>query len=340
MKRFIVFLLALGLCAGIAPAQYFGSLSIPNEPGSILVFPLVDNTDGKQTIIELTNGGPAGAWLHGYFIVSRPGEVDDDGHPLFMKKNYVIHVTPGEPFYWNTSLEYNRRDREGILTRLPSYDGHVGFAFFWAVDDPFRKLEVSYNFLRGDAIVLDGPRAFQYNALPHQGLDVIPDYILNLDGIEYSGAPSIIGTEAFAPGIISTGALVVCSIDIDFVNSIQPAFDINMDVVNQNEAPQSRHLDFYQFEIYDFAEDLQVSLEDIFTAKWQLEAIAMRPMWAIVYQYADQALGGIAVGNNVWQPSLQNTKDEDEDRVRLRNGFYGAPRVVLPGATFPGPSTD
>lgn len=321
MKRIVFAVMALVLLAGIAQAQVL----IPDQEGSLLVWPLVDNTGTKTTIIEITNNGESGVWLQGFMIVQRVGATD------FVKKDFYIHLTPKEPFYWNTSTAYNRTDAEGVLSQVQAFDDYIGFCFVWAVNNRFQKQEILWNFLRGDAIVLNGNNAFEYNAIPHQALTVTPDRVLNLDGVEYTMACSQIMTEGFAAGVVTKGALAVCSLNIDFIRSIQPRFDINIDVVNQNEVPQSRHLDFYQFKVFDAATDLQFTLDEVFTAKWQAAIMATQPMWAIYYQQ----VGPYGIGKNVWQ--LPTSAVATADRDGLFPFVMEPVSVILPQVSQPSP---
>jgi hypothetical protein len=131
---------------------------------------------------------------------------------------------------------------------------------------------------------------------------------LNLDGDEYTMAPSQIIVEGWAGrmiarptepprGVVDSGTLAMCSLDIDFVLSLQPEFVINLDVWNQNEVLQSRHLRFYQFEAYDLFDDLQLGMANIFTPKWQLGTVCIRPLWAVYVQYQ----GEFGMAQNAWQ---------------------------------------
>jgi hypothetical protein len=282
--------MGLALCAGFAQAQQVNNL---NEQGSLLVFPLIDNTQGKSTIIEVTNRGNLGVWLQGFMIVRKPGDKECD----FVKKDFYLHLTAQEPLYWNTSGPYNRRDADGVLSQVQSFAGYEGFCFVWAIDSNLTKDEIEWNFLKGDGLLIDGARAMQYNAIPHQGLDVVGNRVLNLNGREYTAAPSQIMVEGFAVGVVDGGYLAIASLCIDFVESIQPEMDINIDVWNQEEVGQSRHVDFCQWKKYDLDADLQVGIEDIFTAKYQLATTATGPIWAVFYQY----LGSYGAGGNVWQ---------------------------------------
>jgi len=71
---------------------------IPNEAGSLLVFPLIDNI-GAQTIIEIVNRGNEDVWLEGIMVVSPTGV-----QGTFIKQDFMIHLTAKEPFL----LEYEQ----------------------------------------------------------------------------------------------------------------------------------------------------------------------------------------------------------------------------------------
>ena len=174
-----------------------------------------------------------------------------------------------------------------------------GFMFVWAIDSDKTQKEICWNQLKGDVIVRDRVRSFQYNAIPHQCSDVLPDRVLNLDGVEYCMAPSQIMVEGFAEhGRMGLGGtLAVCNLDIDFINSIQPESDINIEVWNQNEVAQSRHLEFATFEQYGLTDDLQLEIEKIFTGKFQFATTCTHPLWAVFYQTLGKGCGVAMFGN-------------------------------------------
>jgi hypothetical protein len=284
-----------------------------NEPGSLLVFPLIQNTDGASTIIEITNRAAVGVWLQGYFV-GHNGSTDPS-KCKFEKKNFYIHLTQKEVWWWDTGKPFDRTDADGITTQIQSFNHRKGFIFVWAIDSDKTQLEIDHDYLKGDALWYRrcnqteastdclSDYAFQYNAIPHQMIAANPDRVLDLDGLEYTMATSQILTEGFAEdwprGM--RGTLVVCSLDIDFILSKQPSFDINFEVWNQNEVPQSRHLDFCQFQQYDLTDDLQLSIYEIFTPKWQMATSSTDAMWAVFFQYILRANPGFAWGGNVWQ---------------------------------------
>ena len=98
------------------------------------------------------------------------------------------------------------------------------------------------------------------------------------------------------PGL--SGKWTVCSIDLDLLRPNEIAFAINLDVWNQYEVYQSRHVPFYLFKQFDLADDLQLDIDNIFTPKWHFTASAPQPIWSIFYQ----TIGSSAWGANVWQP--------------------------------------
>jgi len=286
----ISFFMVLGLCAGYAGAQQVNNL---NEPGSLLVFPLMDNIN-YSTIIEIANRAATDVWLEGYVIAHTAADPT-----AFVKKDFIIHVTQKEPFLWFTNRPYSRTDAHGVMTQIPSFAGYKGFVFVFAIDDDKNKKEIQWNFLKGDALLYGGSQAFQYNAIPSQRLTTaVGDRVLNLDGVEYTRSTSQIMFEGFASGYSGiSGILAVCNLDIDFIQSIQPQFDINFECWNQNEVAGSRHKAFKQFAQYSLYPDLNLGIAQVFTPKFQCATTSTHPLWAIFYQW----VGNLAWGGNVWQ---------------------------------------
>ena len=171
--------------------------------------------------------------------------------------------------------------------------------FVWAIDSNVSQLEIDWDFLKGDCLIYTSPQAFQYNAIPHQAVSINPNRELDLDGVEYCYIPSQIMFEGFAAGFSGIeGTLAVCSLDIDFILSIQPEFNVNFGVWNQDEVNQSRHLHFYQFVQYDVRDDLDFDIGSIFTPKWHAAMTASgNSLWAVFFQ----GVGNLLWGGNVWQ---------------------------------------
>jgi hypothetical protein len=173
LKMFLALMFIIGLCAGVANAQ----VSQLNVPGSLLVFPLIDNINGI-TYVDLVNRADTDVWLQGFIIAHDEGDV-------YHKKDFNIKLTHNQPLFWNTAQPLRHED--GFVQ---AFAGRKGYLVIWAIDDPNSQLEIAHDYLKGDAIFVNngiGGRAFRYNAIPHQSIAITGDRVLNLDGAEYHG---------------------------------------------------------------------------------------------------------------------------------------------------------
>lgn len=274
---FLILLLVVALAAPGAQGQTCRL----NEPGSLLVYPLIDNIDGT-TIIKLANLGGSDVWLHGMVITHPPGMPTS-----FTKTNIAIHLTQHEPFWWNTSVPYDRTDVHGVTTQIPAFADRRGFIYVWAVSNGLTGAELAWNHLVGEALIVTGGSAVQYDPIPHQAITVTGNRRLELDGTEYARPSDTVIFKGFAGNLIPglTAKWAVCSLDIDMLGSIQPDFDINLNVWNQDEIYQSRHLHLYQFQVYDLNIDLQLDIGSVFTAEWTFVTSSDKPIWSVlIYQ--------------------------------------------------------
>jgi hypothetical protein len=285
MRRFICALvvgLTFALAASLshAAARPVNNL---NEPGSLLAYPLI-------TIINIANTGADPAVLECYMVTQGvDGTIDE-------KKDFVVKLTGKEKFVWMSSQPYNQRGNQ-----IQGFAGRKGYMFCYAIDNVHDQLEIGYDFLKGDATLLNPHMgvAFNYNAIPHQTGEVLGDRILRLDGNEYTMATSQIMFEGLAevPCCIG-GILAVASPGIDFVDSMQPEFDINLFCWNEVETKFSRHVPFKDFAQYDLTRDLQLDIRSLFMLGWHCATTSTNPLWAVFHQ----SLGGIyGWGGNVFQ---------------------------------------
>ncbi len=286
--------------------------SFPNWPGSLLAYPLIDNIHGT-TIFNIANTHVDESVFVECYIITHgiDGTIDE-------KKDFVIKLTPKEKFVWITSNPYDQRGNQ-----IQGFDNRKGYMFCFAIDNPYDQREITFNYLKGDATVLNfgSASAFNYNAIPHQRLagllsmldggpssdtvelrvcetEVEGDRRLELNGCEYTAATTQIMFEGLAeiPGAIS-GTLAVASPGVDFVESKQPAFDINVYCWNEVETKFSRHLKFKDFAQYDLTKDLQLDIYSIFTLGWQCATTSTEPLWAVLHQNLGTVFGW---GGNVF----------------------------------------
>jgi hypothetical protein len=279
LKMFLALMFIIGLCAGVANAQ----VSQLNVPGSLLVFPLIDNINGV-TYVDLVNRAYTDVWLQGFIIAH-------DAEDVYHKKDFNIKLTHNQPLLWNTAQPLRHED--GFVQ---AFAGRKGYLVIWAIDGPNSQLEIAHDYLKGDAIFIQGGiggRAFRYNAIPHQSIAITGDRVLGLDGIEYTMVSEKILCEGIAGGVSGIqGTLVVANMSVDFIESEQPEFDINLGVWNEDENFSSRHVDFDQFEQYDL-NDLQLNRWEIDSIKFQFATSAAgNPLWAVFFQYTGSIMFG------------------------------------------------
>ena len=244
--------------ATFASAQQVCSVK---EPGSLLVFPLVDNIF-HSTIVDMANLGPQDVTLECYAITH--GITNETE---FQKIDFHIVLTERQPFYWDTSNSFRG---DGFF--IPSLASRKGVIYCWAIDNPIDRLEIGWDFLKGDALLynLVDQRAFAYNAYPHQGINVVGDRILNLNGLEYCAATSRIYFEAFADGFAGMlSTLALANLDNNFPASIQPEVDLGFQCWNEDEQFGSRNSHMQQFIQLEMGPDLLLNQAGVGTDKFQ-----------------------------------------------------------------------
>ena len=265
-----------------------------NEPGSILVYPLIDNINYK-TIIKISNTGISNIVLECSMVTKGAGEVID------RKDGFIIKMTPKEEFWWKTDKYYYYTNVNGDTVGIQGFDARQGYMFCFAVNDEFARIEKEFNYLKGGAIVYSGRTAFSYSAIPSQGLAVVGDRVLNKDGVEYTMSTSRIMFEGFTSGTFGvSGTLAVANIGVDYIQSIQPEFDINFNCYNENEIWGSRHTHYKDFEQYNLSDSDGLYLISTMGKAIQCTADSTNALEA-VFSQTTGGFGGLAFGGNVWQ---------------------------------------
>ncbi len=287
--RKLIFTVALCMTVGLSATTGSAQLNTIHEPGSLLAYPLIDNIHGI-TIVNIANVCSYDIVLECYMIThGEDGTIDE-------KKDFVIEMTGKEKFLWVTNNAYEKGSNQ-----LQGFDNRKGYMFCFMIDDKYSQKEVGGDCIKGDATLI-GPTgaAFNYNAIPHQGLNVVGNRVLNLDGGEYSTVTSQVMFEGLAevPGAIHGTLAVASPQDLDFYNSTQPEFDINIYCWNEVESKFSRHLPFKDFAQYDLTKHLQLDLDKIFTLGWHCATTSTAPLWAVFHQTLAGVFGW---GGNVWQ---------------------------------------
>jgi hypothetical protein len=285
MKKIRILLVLTLILGGASIANAQSVATALNVPGSLLVFPLIDNlSPGTRTIIDLTNRADIDVWLQGFIVAH-------DGQDVYHKKDFQFLLTQKQPIHWDTSLAF---EPNGGFVQ--SFDNYKGYIVIWAINNDKDQLEIRHDYMKGEGIVLHAGqgRAFRYNAIPHQSMATLTqDRELRLTGdpadpaADYLAASETILCEGYTAGTFGLdGILVVANLAIDFPQSIQPEFDINLGVWNADEIYSSRHVHFDQFEQYTLTE-LQLTLPEVNTDKFQFATSTNgNALWAVFYQYA------------------------------------------------------
>lgn len=166
------------------------------QKGSLLIFPRIDVSDYKDTIIRITDDYAKPVQLKCYFM-----DIDKN------KVDFEVKLTMNQPFWFSAS------SGEGTLPVQPfpkfpnPYTGEINYTGelkCWAVSYDGAN-QISWNHLVGSATIYDyhSGQAAEYNAwgfeaLAAQGSIVGHPGRLNLDGMSYDKCPrTLIGQ--FAP---------------------------------------------------------------------------------------------------------------------------------------------
>ena len=101
-------------------------------------------------------------------------------------------------------------------------------------------------------------------------------------------------------------ASTLANLDIDFIKSIQPEFDINLDVHNVWEWKFSRHVDFCQFELYGLRDaDINLTRMSLGSDVFQAATTSTDAIWAVMVQDITLRVGEFDWATNVSQDPEQ-----------------------------------
>ena len=169
---------ALALLACLAPS----ARADRNDPGSLLIFPEVDNRPGSITIITVTNIRTGGDDIRVHFNYIDESDCSKD--------DAITRLTPRDTF---SAISY---------AHAPSHQR--GYCFAYALGSSGGPIDADY--LIGSVLILDGVNKAEYsmNALVFEAqtgdgnpTDLDSDGIRDLNGLEYSQAPDRIAIPRF-----------------------------------------------------------------------------------------------------------------------------------------------
>jgi hypothetical protein len=180
---------ALGVAAAVAVMSGSAFAVSPygntNQKGSLLIFPLIDITGTRDTLIRITNDYSRSVSLKCFYQTTDPSN-----YRKKYRNDFTFDLTKTQPGHWwarsgsstgDTNLPQRVRAFSPLTAAGPAgADGTVGYIKAnrgelkcWAVDEE-RGTQVSHNHLVGSATVLDDEsgQAFEYNAFSFQALPI------------------------------------------------------------------------------------------------------------------------------------------------------------------------
>ncbi len=150
------------------------------NPGTLLVYPEFDNRDAIVTLLTVTNTHDTNPVTVEFVYRGKYDNFDNDIHCL--ETNRTKTLTHNDTFT--------------VITNNHNPDMAQGFVYVFAKNNANQK--VSFNYLIGNVLTLDGMFGFEfsvnplvYKAIPGQGsiTDLDGDGLLDLDGCEYEQSP-------------------------------------------------------------------------------------------------------------------------------------------------------
>src|SRR5919108_1330992 len=151
------------------------------QKGSLLIFPRIDVSYSKDTIIRITNDYAKPVQLKCYFMDIEKNKVD-----------FEFKLTNNQPFWFSAGSGYGTSPVQPFPTFGDNYTGELKC---WAVS-PDGANQISWNHLVGSATIYDyySGQAAEYNAwgfeaLAAQGSIVGHPGRLDLDGMSYDRCP-------------------------------------------------------------------------------------------------------------------------------------------------------
>ena len=227
------------LLAGLAPSAQADR----NDPGSLLIFPEVDNRSGSLTIITVTNVRSGGDDIRVHFNYIDESDCSKD--------DALTRLTPRDTF---SAITY---------AHAPSHQR--GYCFAYALGPTGGPIDADY--LIGSVLILDGVNKAEYsmNALVFEAqtgdgnpTDLDGDGIRDLNGLEYSMAPDriaiprFLGQDQQLPNASIRAELIM----IGLTGGRQFHTAVDFLIYNDNEVPFSSS---YTFDCWTRVPLLQIS---------------------------------------------------------------------------------
>lgn len=230
-------LLALVLIFGTAMAAMAASnVANVTQQGSVLIFPKIDVSGDKDTLVSISNGNSLPVYIKCYWVDSA-----QEWH------DFMFELTAYQPIKF--SAKYGLSLEAPIPITVPPFPAELGELKCWAVNNTGDQ-QIRWNFLTGSAKVVDYgySNAYEYNAWSFAarnpggatGSVVGAGGNILLNGVDYDACPKY-----FLGNFVSSGAgygffkdtdltVVPCKEDVRQLRT--PTYTkVKFDIWNENE---------------------------------------------------------------------------------------------------------
>ena len=234
----------LGLAALTILGFSSSALADGRNPGSLLLYPEFDNRNGIVTILTVTNTNDQ---LPVTVEFVYRGKYDQFGQDINCQET-------------NLTRTLTHNDTFTVITNFHNPDQDQGFVYVFAKD--FANRKVSFNYLIGNVLTVDGLSAFEfsvnpvvYKALVPQGdfTDLDDDGLADMNGCEYDPNPG----EILIPRFLGQGQQFLSElIMIGLSGGRQFTTTLDFLIYNDNEEVFSRE---YSFNCWDRVPLLSIS---------------------------------------------------------------------------------
>jgi hypothetical protein len=201
-----------------------------NQMSSLLVFPRIDVSAGKQTYVNITNDSTSGVYVKCYYqnhIIPVNG-----GYGIKNKVDFEFLVTRNQPVYFDAETGQGNVQ----VNVFPTVGERAGSLTCWAVNSAGNK-QISFNHLAGTAAIIDGHNngfgvstynAWGFQAEGKDGKPVGKGGEILMDGPHYDACPKyLIGT--FVPFLPTQLTVSSCTQDVrqdNVVHTTKLKFDV------------------------------------------------------------------------------------------------------------------
>jgi len=200
MKRglFLAIVLLLGIgTAGVAMAQP-NAVGNTSQQGSVLIFPKIDVSYNKDTLVSLSNGNDVPVNIECYWV-------DSTQYP----NDFMFTLTPNQPIVFSAANGLVCDQPAPVtIPPFPTQNSYTGELKCWATDAAGDN-QISFNYLTGSAKVIDYMyyNAYEYNAWSFTALTAATGSpvgatpgLIQLDGVNYEACPAYFQGNFLASG--------------------------------------------------------------------------------------------------------------------------------------------